>query len=209
MDELVLVAVDLPVGVDVVVLVHVDIDVAAAPVAIAPEGVDDAHADAEGQARRQAGGDGVAIAGRWRIVGWRVGRVRPGAVDHGGVVAGHVDHLRVGGLDDDGLGGGRRLHHGGGGAGRRGRGLLDGDILLLVGFQVAGGLGFAAQPLDGIHHVIRLGEEGVPHALHPGRVLAKGGEHLREGHQGLHAGVPGLVGHLFHGVVALGIRVGL
>ncbi|MCY1426690.1 hypothetical protein D9M71_425150 [compost metagenome] len=83
------------------------------------------------------------------------------------------------------------------------------DFLLFIGLQVTGGLGLAPQTLHRVHHVVGLGEEGITHALYPGRVLAKGGEHLRESHQGLNAGVPGLVGHLLHRGVAAGVGVGL
>ena len=66
-----------------------------------------------------------------------------------------------------------------------------------------------AQALHGIHHVIRLGEEGITQALHPDRILAQSDQHLGKRHQCLHARVPGLLRHLLDRIVALGVRVGL
>ncbi|MNM78959.1 hypothetical protein D3C81_908790 [compost metagenome] len=208
------VVVELAIDIDVVVAIHVDVQVVAIPVAVAPEGIGNGDPGAEGQASGEGGAD--VVAGRRRIVRRRAGWVGPGAVDLIGVVAGDVDHLRVGRLDDDGLCRGWLLDDHGVSAGLRrgrrwrGRGCgFDGDRLLFVRLQVAGCLGLAAQALDRIHHRVGLGEEGVTYPLHPGRVLAKGGQRGGEGDQRLHARVPRLVGDLAHCFVATDIRVRL
>ena len=48
---------------------------------------------------------------------------------------------------------------------------------------MAGGLRLPTQALHRIHHRIRLGQEGIAHSLHPGRVLPQSGQRCREGHQ--------------------------
>ena len=167
-------------AVEIVVAVHVDVHVRAMPIAAAPERRPhrDPHTKRDGRA-------GDHVAGRVVVVG-RVHGVGPDAVDHRGVVGGHVDHLGARGLDDDGL----RL---------AARGLvLHLDGLLVVALEVARRLGLLAQHLHGVHHVLLLGEERVAEIRRPGQLLVHHGEHLGKSRQGLHAGVPIL---LLHGVL--------
>ncbi|MNO90189.1 hypothetical protein D3C76_816910 [compost metagenome] len=81
--------------------------------------------------------------------------------------------------------------------------------LLSVGLQVASSLGLGAQALDRVHHRVGLGEKGITDSLHPDRVLAKCGQHLRKSHQRLHAGVPRLVGDLLDGGITADVRMRL
>ncbi|MNF76612.1 hypothetical protein D3C84_587290 [compost metagenome] len=81
--------------------------------------------------------------------------------------------------------------------------------LLLVGLQVARGLGFSPQALYRVHDRVGLGEEGIADSLYPDRVLAKGGQHLWKSHQRLHARVPGLVGDLFDCGITTDVRMRL
>mgnify|MGYP006171611249 CR=1 FL=1 len=92
----------------------------------------------------QAGGQRTAevVTRWWRVIRRRGSRIRPGAVDHAGVVAGHIDDLRLGRLDDDALR--FRAYH-----------------LLLVRFQIAVVLRLLPKPLDRGHDVFLLAEEGV------------------------------------------------
>jgi hypothetical protein len=79
---------------------------------------------------------------------------------------------------------------------------------VLVRGEVARALRRRAQPLDRVHHVLGLQQEGVAEVLHPRRVLAHHDDDLREGDQRLHARVPWLVVDEFHGGVTLFVRVG-
>ncbi len=203
--------VDVPVAVEVVVMLHVDVDLVVVPVAVAPERADDGDTCAKCQAGRQC--SGYRVFGRRRVVDRWARRVGPGAVDLRRVVAGDVDHLRIGRLDDDGLRRRRLLHNRGTTAGRglsgSRRRRFNGDGLLLIRLQVAGGLGLATQALDGVHHRIRLGQEGIADPLYPDRVLSQRRQYQREGNQRLDAGVPWLICHLLYGVVAtdFGVRL--
>ncbi len=203
--------VDVPVAVEVVVMLHVDVDLVVVPVAVAPERADDGDASAKCQAGRQC--SGYRVFGRRRVVDRWARRIGPGAVDLRRVVAGDVDHLRIGRLDDDGLRRRRLLHNRGTTAGRglsgSRRRRFDGDGLLLIRLQVAGGLGLATQALDGVHHRIRLGQEGIADPLYPDRVLSQRRQYQWEGNQRLDAGVPWLICHLLYGVVAtdFGVRL--
>jgi hypothetical protein len=122
------------------------------------------------------------------------------------VVDGHEDDLRIGRGDDDDL---RRRGRGGDDDSLRwGRCCFHRDDLLFIGAQVAGLLGLGAQELHRIHDVLRLAEKGVAQIAHPFGLFAEHGEHLREGDQRLHAGVPGFVLHRLDGVVAFQAAVG-
>ncbi|CUJ75795.1 Uncharacterised protein [Achromobacter sp. 2789STDY5608621] len=177
--------VDALVDVDVVVAVDVDVDVVAAPVETAPQGIDRRHPQAEADAGHQRGGE--RRAGRWRVVGGRIGGIGPGAVDHGGVVAGHVDHLRIGRLD----------HHHGLAARIGSR-----DLLLRRAVQVACLARLRPQPLDRVHHVVRLRQEGVAQRPDPLRLAAHHVHDGRKRDQGFDARVPGLGLDRLHGRVA-------
>ena len=54
----------------------------------------------------------------------------------------------------------------------------------------------------------RLRQESVAEVLNPFGLFAEHGQHLREGDQRLHAGVPRLVLHRFHCIVTLQAAVG-
>ena len=78
-----------------------------------------------------------------------------------------------------------------------------------VGLQVAGGLRLMAQALHRVHHSVGLRQERIAHAFAPRPGPAQQVQHLRERHQRLHARIPGLVRHLAHRVIALGVRMRL
>ncbi|MDT4832729.1 hypothetical protein FQZ97_662950 [compost metagenome] len=167
--------VDALIDVDVVVAVDVDVDVVVPPVETAPHRIDGGNSQAETDPGHQRRGEHRAR--RRRIVVRGIGGIGPGAIDHGWVVAGHIDHLRIGRLDHD-----DRLVIGGAGS----------DLLLRRALQVARLLGLDPQPLDRIHDRVRLRQEGVAHGFHPVGLPAHHVHDRREGHQGFDAGVPGL-----------------
>ncbi len=146
----------LPVGIpdEVIVVVDVDVVITAAPTATtaptstAPEG---SHSHADPERDRHPRG---VVAGR-RIRDGRIG-IHWSAVNHGRVVAGDVDHLWTGLLDDDNL---------------LAFDCLDFDLLLFGRFQVAVALGLLAHTLHRSHHVILLREEGVSQVRCPLDVL--------------------------------------
>ncbi|MNQ75988.1 hypothetical protein D3C85_908040 [compost metagenome] len=86
---------------------------------------------------------------------------------------------------------------------------MDRHVLVLVALQVAGFLRLMTQALHAIHDVVGLRQERITQALYPDRILPQRYQHLREGDQRLHAGIPGLVCHLLDRIIALGVRVGL
>ncbi|MNQ88916.1 hypothetical protein D3C85_1042060 [compost metagenome] len=182
------VAVQTVVDVDVVVAVDVDVDVAVPPIGVAPHGVDRRDAQAESDAGDQRGREHRPR--RRRVVIRGIGRIGPCPIDHGRVVAGHVDHLRVRGFDhDDGLFVfGRGFHR-----------------LLRRALQVACLLGLRAQPLDGIHDAVGLRQESVAYGFHPFGLTAHHVHDRREGDQRLDAGIPGFTLDRLDGVVA-GLR---
>src|SRR5262249_8975940 len=183
---------------EVVVVVVVDVDVAAAPVAVAPDGGADRHADPEREQRR-------ARDVSRRIV--RVGRirgVRPSAVDDRRVVLRHVDDLWIRGLDLDHLRRRRwrRLRRG-----RRRRHDLDRHLLLLRVLERALGLRLRAQALHSAHEVRLLGQHGVAELLGPVELLVHHRQDRGKGAQRLHAVVPRLLLELLVELRFLEIRV--
>ncbi|CAB3884640.1 hypothetical protein LMG3482_03477 [Achromobacter deleyi] len=185
--------IDALVDVDVVVPVDIDVDVVMAPIEAAPHRIHRRHAQPEtdaGHQRRSEHGPW-----RWRVVGGGIGGVRPGAVDHGWVVTGHVDHLRIGRLDH---------HHG------LAARIAGGDLLLRRALEVAGLAGLGPQPLHGIHDVVGLRQEGIAHRFHPGGLAAHQVHHRWKGDQRLDAGVPGFGFDGLGGGVArqIGVRGG-
>src|SRR5262249_31124967 len=129
-----------------VVDVAIDVDVVVAPVEAsapeipargpAPDGISGAESE---PGRHHPGRD---IAGRRPVVR-RIGRIRPRAIDHGGIVIGHVDRIRRRGLDGDDLLALLLTHH---------------DLLFLGRCQLVVRLRLRAQALDGIHDVGLLGQ---------------------------------------------------
>ncbi|MNW84026.1 hypothetical protein D3C86_131920 [compost metagenome] len=155
------------------------------PIDIAPHRIDRRDAKPEADAGDQRTRE--HRAGRRRIVIGGIRRIRPGAIHHRRVVAGHVDHLRIRRLD----------HHDGLVIGRAGR-----HRLLRRTLQVARLLGLGAQPLDRIHDGLRLRQEGVADGLHPFRLPAHHVHDRGERHQGFDAGIPGLAFDCLGGLVA-------
>jgi hypothetical protein len=98
-------------------------------------------------------------------------------VDGGGVVLRDVDYLRLSGLNDvDGLIGD----------------LLDFNLLLLVGAEGSGGVGLAAEALDGCGDLGLVGGHGLADG---GVVVDVVGHHLKhgwEGHEGEEGGIEAL-----------------
>lgn len=85
-----------------------------------------------------------------------------------------MDDLRIGGLHD------------------QYRPRLD-DALAFVRPQVARHLRPAPQILYRIHYLRLLGKKCVAQRLQPLQVLVHAREHMREGQQGFHAGIPVLI----------------
>ena len=186
-----------PVDVDRVVAIDVDVHIAATPgrPSPAPERVDDGHTRGEGH----AGEEGIAHTQgrRRRVIGRRIGRVGPRAIDHARVVGRHIDGLRIGRGDAVDL---PRWRHAGGinllsePTIRCCRGTVAGlrDHLLRAAPQLAGGIGAGAERLHGVHHIGLLGEHRIAQPLGPVQLLVHHGQHRREGHQGFYRRVPGL-----------------
>ena len=141
---------------EVVGLAGVVVDVAVMPVGLAPQSRADGDAGAEGECRCGE------VAGRVRVIG----RVRrgPGPVHDRGVVARHLDHLRVRRLDLDDCrrrlddlyrrGSRLQLHRGGRRPDRRGG--LDDNVLLRCALELPLGLCACAQALNGGHELLLL-----------------------------------------------------
>ncbi|OIQ82789.1 hypothetical protein GALL_354280 [mine drainage metagenome] len=147
--------------------VIIDADPVAAPVAVVP--APQRHDDADGEAEADAdAADDVARVGE--IVGRVVG-LRPGAIDGQRIVDRHIDDLRIRRFDarDGAVPGHLRL-------GRRG--------------QRAGLARPVAQPLDRIHHLRLLRQEGVAQLLRPAQLAVHHLQDLREGQQRFDARVP-------------------
>ncbi|CAM3882641.1 hypothetical protein ACMA110817_30600 [Achromobacter marplatensis] len=166
--------VDPVIDVDVVVPVHVDINVVVSPVEATPHRIHGGHPQAKTDAGYERGRK--YRARRRGIVIRRIRRIGPSPVHHRRVVAGHIDHLRVG-----------RLNHHHRLVGVGGRGL---HRLLRRALQVAGLLRLRAQPLNRIHHPVRLRQEGVAHGFHPIGLTPHHVHDRRKRHQGFDAGVP-------------------
>jgi hypothetical protein len=101
-----------------------------------------------------------------RIIG-----IPPRPINYGGVINRYINHIRIYGLDHNGI-------------------PLRNHLLLFAGLQVVRFLGLFPQFLDRIHHGILLAEEGISELLGPLQLLAHHGQDLRERNQGLYAGIP-------------------
>ena len=176
------------VGIDTVEPVHVDIDVARSPVrsSPAPERAGDRDTSPEGKPRRQRRSE--VIASRRRIVGGRIGRVGPCAVDDGRIVGGHVHRVGLRRLDNDR------------------RDVLR-DDLLRVALQGSRRLRSASQRLHRGKHVALLRQECVTQLLCPVELIAHHLQHGREGYQRLHACVPVLPIERLEQCIALQVHV--
>jgi len=135
-----------PVAVPVKVVVVIDVDVAATPVAIAPPAIGDTRTYQDTGAPRQPHSRIIARVAI-RIVG--IGRR---AVNHRWIIGRNVNGLRIGLFNNNNvlviLG-------------------LSLDYLFLARLQRALGLCFRAHALHGIHHVLLLGEKGIPQVCRP------------------------------------------
>jgi hypothetical protein len=158
------------------IVVHIDVDVvAAAPAAAAARAAPDRRAHHHAEAERHERGAGWVgrVVNRWIRINGR-------AIDDRRTVGRHVDHFGVRRLHDD-----DRL-------------LLDDlrlDLLLLVGFEGALVLGFLPHPLNGVHDVALLCEEGVAEIGRPLNVIRKPLDHFGNRRHRLDRRVPGLLRH--------------
>lgn len=112
------------------------------------------------------------------------------AVDHRGIVDGHVNNLRPRGLNDDAL-------------------ILIGHGLLRRGAEIPRGLRFLPHELDCVQHIGLLILIGVAECARPVEVLVHVGKHGRELRERFHAGVPIFLVNLCRQVSAFQIGIGL
>jgi hypothetical protein len=130
--------------------VDVDIDISPAPVATTPR-VTPGGAERNTCPKGQHG-CAESVPGRIPGVGW-VSRIWPRSVYHRRVVGRDIHDLRTGRFNFDDL-------------------FLDNDFLLLCRFQITGGLGLGAEPLNGIQNIFLLLKKGVAQFLGPIELLA-------------------------------------
>ena len=129
-----------------------------------------------------------AVAHRMMPVVRPIARPAPVGVDHARVVVRHVDHPRAGRLDVDVL-------------------ALANDLHAVVAAQVTLRISLRAQVLDRGDHLFFLQQEGIAEILRPLQVLVHAAEQLGESHQRLHAGIPVLILHRGHGILAAQARM--
>ena len=166
-----------------------DAHVAVAPIVVTEEKPVSNHDG--GTPEKSAVAGVIAITRPRRPAHGLVVRPPPAAIDHHRVVVRDVHHIRVAVAHDD-------------------RALLP-DHPHMFGFlEVARLVGTLAQGLDRLHDLLLLGEEGIPQAARPLKVLVHPGQYLRERQHRLDAGIPGLFFGGTHGVLALqlGTRAG-
>ena len=118
------------------------------------------HSDSNGY----PGENGVISKGRIR-------RPQPGSVDHYRVVTGNIDNFRIYRRNLDTL-------------------TLDNHPLLRGSFEIAGGISFLPQSLNGVHDIGLLSHESFTQPLCPGRLLSHHVEDLRKRRERLDAQVP-------------------
>ena len=196
----------------VIVVIVMVVVIIIIPVDTAKQRPGSGHAQAVTEAFDEA--IGKLLPGRRRQVDRRIGAVWPGTIDGRGVIAGNIDHLRIGRFYFNNLRGRRRRRVGGGrccraaGGNRCGRG--DNHFLLWRGFQCPGLLGNSTQALHRVHHIMRLGQKRIAEVLHPRRIFAHHRQQGRESDKGFDAGIPRLTGNRlnrripFHRGVILG-----
>lgn len=112
------------------------------------------------------------------------------AVDHSGIVDGHVNNLRPRGLNDDAL-------------------ILIGHGLLRRGAEIPRSLRFLPHELDCVQHIRLLILIGVAECARPVEVLVHIGKHGRELRERFHAGVPIFLVDFCRQVSAFQIGIGL
>ena len=173
--------------VEVVVDVDVDVVASAAPAAAAAGAAPDGRAHHDAEAERDERGPGRIR----RVVDRRI-RVDRRPVDDRRAVRRHVDDLGVRRLDDDDC---LSLDD------------LRLDLLLLVRLQGPVVLGLLPHPLDGVHDVALLREEGVPEVGRPLDVVREPLHDLGKCRHRLDARVPGLLGDGVRERLVLQVRV--
>jgi len=176
------------VAVEVVIVVDGDVVVGAPTATITPTATPKRthhHADA-----KRNGHSRCVVA--WRWVGDRWIRIRWRPVNHGRVITGNVDNLRVGLFDHD-------------------YGLALNDLrfylYLLIRFQIAFVLGLRAHALDSVHDIFLLREEGVAQIRSPLNIVGKTFHNIRQSGQRLNARVPRLFGNRFGQSLVLEILI--
>src|SRR6266850_2475532 len=95
------------------------------------------------------------------------------AVHEPRIVRGHIDHVRIGWFDDNGV-------------------ALRRYLLLLTAVQVAGLASLLTHQLDSIRHILLLVGVCVPERRSPGKVLVHIFKNRRKLREGFHTGVPRL-----------------
>ena len=148
---------------------------AAIPTAVAPAAASTAHHGPYGDSNAESndGGGGDVARG---IIRSHIGR----AVNNRRVVHGNVHNLWIGRLNHDDL---RRLLH---------------DSHLGRGLEIAGGLGFRAQGLDGCHDLSLLIVKGLSQRGSPGEIVRQIGENRGKLRERLDARIPRLLVHGLH-----------
>jgi hypothetical protein len=101
----------------------------------------------------------------------RIRRIPPGSVDNYRVVIGNIDNFRIYRRNLDTL-------------------TLDNHLLLRGSLEIAGGISFLPQSLNGVHDIVLLGQESFTQPLCPGRLLSHHAEDLRKRRERLDAQVP-------------------
>ena len=160
-------------SVKAVVAIDVDVHVTAPPVASAPQGASDGDASCEPE---HASCD---ITGRIPVIG-RVIRISPCAIDHGRVVRGNVNDLRIGRFDDND----RFLLSG------VGRYRLLFDLLFFGRLEITGCICLCTQILDRCEHVLLLREKRITQLLGPADLVAHHFQNLGKRGQRFDAWVP-------------------
>jgi hypothetical protein len=113
-------------------------------------------------------------AGRWREVERRVVGPRPGSIDNGRVVIGHIDRVRADWLDGNFV-------------------CFAPDGLLGRGLQCASSRRSPAQTLNGVHDIRLLREKGVADLLAPLQIRVHHAQNVGEWYQRLYAQIPTLL----------------
>jgi hypothetical protein len=101
----------------------------------------------------------------------RIRRIPPGSVDHDRVVTGNIDNFRIYRHNLYSL-------------------TLDNHLLLRGRFEIAGGMSFLPQSLNGVHDIGLLSQESFTQPLRPVRLLGHQVEDLRKRRERLDAEVP-------------------
>jgi hypothetical protein len=131
-----------------IIVIYVDIIISSPSTIATPAPV---HGRSNHHPNTKRDGRSSNVSSRRRVVDRRVG-VRGCAIHHDRVIAGSVNDLRLGLLDDDYA---LAFHN------------LSFDLHLLAGFQVSLLLSLPAHALHSIHHVGLLGQDCIPKIRRP------------------------------------------